>query len=108
MNIHIRWMIRRDMEEVLDIEQQCFGQHAWSEDDYMNMVKRRNCIGMVAEHDEKIVGVMIYELEKHCLRLRTLSVMPKYFRQGIGRQMIKKLTDKLSQQRRSKIITEVR
>jgi len=49
--VHIRWMIRRDMPEVLEIEDRSF-EFSWSEEDFIRCLRQRNCIGMVAEHDE--------------------------------------------------------
>ena len=65
-------MIRRDMPEVLDIEHASF-EFPWSEEDFIRCLRQRNCIGMVAEHGERVVGFMIYELHKtklHILELR--------------------------------------
>jgi len=47
VKVHIRWMIRRDMQEVLQAEQQCFDQ-SWTEEDFLRCLRQRNCIGMVA------------------------------------------------------------
>ena len=55
--VHIRWMIRRDMPSVLAIEQECF-EFPWYEDDFVRCLRQRNCIGMVAELDDKVVGYM--------------------------------------------------
>ncbi len=107
LDIHIRWMIRRDMPEVLNIEQGSF-EFPWSEEDFIRCLRQRNCIGMVAEHDNRIVGFMIYELHKNQLHILNFSVRPDYRRRGIGRQMAEKLIGKLSQQRRSRIVLEVR
>ena len=49
---HIRWMTRRDMVSVLEIENQCF-EFAWSSDDFIRCLRQRNCIGMVAEKDDR-------------------------------------------------------
>jgi ribosomal-protein-alanine N-acetyltransferase len=57
--VHIRWMIRRDMPEVLHTEQGAF-EYAWTEEDFLRCLRQRNCIGMVAEQGEKVVGFMIY------------------------------------------------
>jgi hypothetical protein len=61
LQVHIRWMIHRDFSEVLAIEKQCF-EFPWDEDAFIRALRQRNCIGMVAEHKEQIVGFMIYEL----------------------------------------------
>ena len=50
VNVHIRWMIRRDMPEVLQIERTSF-EYPWSEEDFIRCLRQRNCIGMVAEYD---------------------------------------------------------
>jgi [ribosomal protein S18]-alanine N-acetyltransferase len=107
VRVHIRWMIRRDMPEVLDIENQCF-EYPWSDDDFINCLRQRNCIGMVAEHDDRVVGFMIYELHKTRIHVLNFVVDKDYQRRGVGSQMIAKLTAKLSQQRRSRIVLEVR
>jgi ribosomal-protein-alanine N-acetyltransferase len=107
IGVHIRWMIRRDMSEVLNIEQGSF-EFAWSEDDFVNCLRQRNCIGMVAEHDERVVAFMIYELHKSRLHVINFAVHPRFRRRGVGAQMLQKLVAKLSQQRRNKILLEVR
>ncbi len=107
VGVHIRWMIRRDMPEVLNIEQGSF-EFAWSEDDFVNCLRQRNCIGMVAEHDEQVVAFMIYELHKSRLHVINFAVHGEFQRRGVGTQMLQKLVAKLSQQRRNKILLEVR
>ena len=62
--VHIRWMIRRDMPEVLAIEHAGF-EYPWCEEEFLRVLRQRNCIGMVAEHGERIVGFMIYELHRN-------------------------------------------
>ena len=50
--VHIRWMIRRDMAEVLEIERAAF-EFPWFEEEFIRCLRQRNCIGMVAEHGER-------------------------------------------------------
>ena len=107
IRVHIRWMIRRDMGEVLDIEQQSF-EFPWLEDDFVRCLRQRNCIGMVAEHEDRIVGFMIYELHKSRIHVLNFAVGADARRLGAGSQMLAKLTAKLSAQRRSRIVLEVR
>ncbi|MGH7199805.1 MAG: ribosomal protein S18-alanine N-acetyltransferase [Planctomycetaceae bacterium] len=95
------------MPEVLDIERHSF-EHAWTEEDFLSCLRQRNCIGMVAEHNHEIVGFMIYELHKSRLRILNFAVAPPLRRRGVGLQMVQRLVDKLSQQRRSEIVLEVR
>src|SRR5580765_7631898 len=93
--VHIRWMIRRDMPEVLQAEQLSF-EYSWTEEDFLKCLRQRNCIGMVAEYEERVVGFMIYELHKSKLHVMNFAVHPDYRRTGIGAQMIAKLIGKLS------------
>ncbi len=105
--VHIRWMIRRDMAAVLDIENHSF-EFPWSEEEFVRALRQRNCIGMVAEMNEVVVGFMIYELHKNRLHILNFAVHQDYRRQGVGRAMVEKLVSKLSYQRRSRILLEVR
>ncbi len=105
--VHIRWMIRRDMPEVLGIETSSF-EFPWCEDDFIRCLRQRNCIGMVAEFDERVVGFMIYELHKNRLHIMNFAVRPEFRRRGVGHSMIRKLIGKLSQQRRNRILLEIR
>jgi ribosomal-protein-alanine N-acetyltransferase len=105
--MHIRWMIRRDMPEVLRIEQASH-DYPWCEEDFLRCLRQRNCIGMVAEQGEKVVGFMIYELHKTKLHILNFAVHSEHRRNGIGAQMAEKLVSKLSSHRRTKIMVEVR
>jgi len=105
--VHIRWMIRRDMPEVLAIEQECF-EFSWHEDDFVRCLRQRNCIGMIAEASERVVGFMVYELHKHRLHILNFAVHEQFRRRGIGTQMARKLISKLSHDRRSRIMLEIR
>jgi len=107
LRVHIRWMIRRDMPEVLAIERESF-EFPWFEEDFIRCLRQRNCIGMVAEHAERVVGFMIYELHKTRLHILNFSVAAEIRRRGVGKQMIDKLVGKLSSQRRTRISLEVR
>jgi [ribosomal protein S18]-alanine N-acetyltransferase len=107
VRVHIRWMIRRDMPEVLGIEAESF-EFPWSDDDFIRCLRQRNCIGMVAEHEDRVVGFMIYELHKTRIHVLNFAVDEAYRRSGVGSQMIAKLIAKLSSQRRSRVILEVR
>ncbi len=107
LRVHIRWMIRRDMSEVLDVERNSF-EFPWFEEDFIRCLRQRNCIGMVAEHGERVVGFMIYELHKTRLHILNFAVADSVRRRGIGKQMANKLISKLSSQRRTQITLEVR
>jgi [ribosomal protein S18]-alanine N-acetyltransferase len=63
---------------------------------------------MVAEHEDRVVGFMIYELHKTKLHVLNFAVAPAWRRVGVGTQMVTKLIGKLSSHRRTKITLAVR
>lgn len=107
LQVQLRWLIRRDMPEVLAIENDVFSI-SWTEEDFLCAMRQRNCIGMVAEHDRKIVGFMIYELHKMKIYIINFAVSSNEQRKGIGRQMIKRLVEKLIEQKRKVITLETK
>lgn len=98
-DVHIRWMIRRDMTAVLEIENDSFPS-PWDKETFIRCLRQRNCIGMVAEHDDTVIGYMVYELHKHRIDILNFAVSPWVRRHGVGRQMVDKLKSKLSRNRR--------
>lgn len=97
---HVRWMIRRDMDEVLQIEKASF-EHAWSEDDFFRCLRSRDTIGMIAEtRDGSVIGYMVYQLHAKRLELLNFAVHPDWRRAGVGSHMVAKLVAKLASHRR--------
>ncbi len=107
VRVHIRWMIRRDMPEVLAAEEESF-EFPWLEEDFIRCLRQRNCIGMVAEHEDRVVGFMIYELHNARIHALNFAVASDYRRRGVGSQMMAKLLAKLTPRRRVRIVLEVR
>lgn len=103
----IRWMIRRDMPQILEIEARSF-QHPWREGDFIHYLRQRNCIGMIAEHNTGVVGYMLYELHRSRLHLLNFAVHPDFRRREIGTAMVRKLAGKLTTERRDRVMLEVR
>ncbi len=107
LGIHVRWMIRRDMHEVIAIEREAF-EFPWSEEDFTRCLRQRNCIGMVAELADSVVAFMIYELHRSRLHMLNFAVLRSHRRLGSGTQMMEKLVGKLTPDRRGRIALEVR
>jgi ribosomal-protein-alanine N-acetyltransferase len=63
---------------------------------------------MVAEHEDRVVGFMIYELHKSRLHILNFAVAEASRRHAVGQQMVAKLLSKLSPQRRNRVLLEVR
>lgn len=113
--VSIRWMLRRDMDDVLAIERSNF-EFPWHPNDFFRCLRQRNCIGIVAEccdkdvpdHSEKVVAFSIYELHQAHIHILNLAIDRAFHRRSIGSQLINKIIAKLSLQRRQRITLEVR
>jgi ribosomal-protein-alanine N-acetyltransferase len=108
-DLHVRWMIARDLAEVLGIELRAF-QFPWSEDEFVRCLRQRNCIGMIAEErpSECVAGYVIYELHKDRLHVLNVAVAESQRRLGVGRALLERLIGKLTPNRYSRIVLEVR
>ena len=71
--VQIRWMIRRDMAEILCIEEESF-EFPWADTDFTRCLRQRNCIGMVAEISGGVVGYMLYELHRTKVHILNFAV----------------------------------
>lgn len=105
---HVRWMVRRDMPDILAIERRAF-EFPWSKDDFIHCLRHRNCIGMVAiDGRDDVMGFVVYELQKSRLDILNLAVRESLRRFGVGQAMIDKLKGKLSPDRRRELVADVR
>ena len=104
---HVRWMIGRDMEEVLEIENLCF-EFPWSEEDFIRCLRQRNVMGLAAEVGPRVAGMMLYEIHSTRLVVLNLAVLPAVQRLGVGRSMVEKLKSHLLPGKRTRLVTEVR
>jgi ribosomal-protein-alanine N-acetyltransferase len=107
--VHPRWMIGRDMDQVLRIERESFDQ-AWTENDFFRALRQRSTLGMVCEHvgTLRILGFAVYSLTEDELLVINLAVDPECRRLGVGRAMIDKLKSKLAEPRRKALSITVR
>jgi len=90
------------MIDVLDIEKRSYTD-PWSEEDFLRVLRQRNCIGMVAEQNNRVIGYMIYELHRNKIQVLNFVVHSNFRRIGVGTQLIEKLVAKLSSHRRNQI-----
>lgn len=105
--LQVRWMIRRDMPDVLQMEEENF-EYSWTEDDFIKSLRQRNTIGMVAERGEFVEGFVIYELHLKKLTIINLAVAKRHQRTGVGRTILHKMKGKLSRDRRHAIFATTR
>jgi ribosomal-protein-alanine N-acetyltransferase len=107
IQVQVRWMVRRDFTQVLAIEEICF-EFPWTEQEFRQCLQQPNCLGMVAEHEGRVVGFIVYETPKNRILVTNIAVEPEFQRHGIARQMIQKLVSKMIYQQRHKIAIEIR
>lgn len=98
---NIRFMITKDHEQVLAIEAESF-QRPWSDQDLANAMRHRHTFGLVVEdHNNVILGYIIYELHPNRFHILNLAVHLDKMRQGIGCLLINRLKSKLSNNKHS-------
>jgi len=93
--IHVRWMVRRDLAEVAEIERQSFAE-CWEDDGFREVLRRRNVIGMVADDGRRVVGYMVYELHRDRIELLRLAVAADRRREGVGERLVAKLKGRIA------------
>ena len=108
--IQCRWLIRRDMDRVLELDRKCFRDY-WSEEDHLKLLRNRNCIGTVFGErilgDDEVKGFMHYELAKDHLHVERFCVDPDYRRMGLGRSAMDRLKNKMDYMKRHFITVDV-
>ena len=62
----------------------------------------------IVKHEQQVAGFMIYELHKSRLHVLNFAVHEDHRRRGVGTQMLEKLVGKLTDDRRTRILLEVR
>lgn len=98
---HVRWMIRRDMPMVLEIEKN-FERFAIGQDEIIHFLRQRNMVGMVAvDEHEDIYGYIIYAIHKQFYNIVRFVTMPNT--PGVDAALFEKLRGKLNPPRRSLI-----
>lgn len=105
---HVRWMIHRDLKDVvaIDVAATCA---PWSKDDYKSRLSQRNTVAMVIElpragrRKPVVVGSMVYQLHKQHVELERIFIEPEYQLRSFGRQLISELRSRLTRERRTRI-----
>lgn len=103
----VRWMVRRDMNEVLAIEEASF-EFPWDADIFWQVSCQRETISMVAEMGRLVVGYVFYELNYNHLFIMNFAVHPDFRRRYVASTMLRKVISKINTTRRTHIDVEVR
>lgn len=95
----VRWMVHRDIPEVLKIENEVFTGFLRFDKEYLlGILKQKNIIGMVAEIDNKILAYMIYEFDN--IKINVIKFAITEGQHQIANDMIEKLKIKLENQKK--------
>lgn len=106
-SMKIRFILKSDLPAVMAIERSSF-EHPWSEAEFRATLQARNCLGLVADWDNQVVGYVVYELFTHRIQLLNLAVSPDYRRGRHGRQLVATLQGRIHPDRRALLACEVR
>lgn len=99
VDVSHRWMIRRDLDNVVWIEERSY-EEPWTVDEFLQCLRHRNVIGVVQESGGQVVGYAVYELNKRTLDVLTFGIHPAFRRRGNGRQLLWHMKKKLNDKRR--------
>jgi ribosomal-protein-alanine N-acetyltransferase len=103
----VRWLISSDIPAVLEIERGSFAR-PWTEDELKRVLAHNNCLGIVAQAGEKVVGFVIYEISRSKFQLLNVAVHPRHRRKGYGTAMLARIAARLEMGPQESVVGEVR
>lgn len=93
----IRWMVRSDINQVLDFEKK------WKEEAFISILSKPDHVALVYEQGATIKGFIVYQLQRQKLVVIRLGFMDQLF----GYELLVKLASKLSSHRINRIVFNV-
>jgi [ribosomal protein S18]-alanine N-acetyltransferase len=93
--------------QVLEIER-LTSKFPITEKEFLHILSDRDTLGIVALKADIVIGYMVYRIFDRSILLLCLAVHPKWQRQGVGSQLINKLSQKLNKDTRRNITVNVR
>ena len=103
----------KDLDEIYEIELECFRDEAYSRWLYRWLLKDKKTIFLKAVVDGRIAGFAVARVEKKVLdrdligRIYTLNVRRDFRRMGVGKELMKALERELERRGCRKIVLEV-
>jgi len=94
-DLHCRYMIRRDLKEVVAIDKLVYRERYWSDYTFINYLKMKNGVGKVIEQDGCIVGYALYRYHKKFLGVLRIVVHPQYRRNKVATHLIDDIKSRL-------------
>lgn len=106
---YMRWMIRRDYPETMEIEYESYGD-PWELSNVAQWIRDSTHIGMVLtlnEPSDMVGGASFHEVHRDYIRVPKIIVDPALRRRGMGTIMLEKLKSKLTAHRHPRLVMEV-
>jgi ribosomal-protein-alanine N-acetyltransferase len=112
MTITVEDASRKDLDQLCEIEIECFRREAFTKKQIAQLLMDYNSISLLARHNGKAVGFIIGRIsaEKKGLagHILTLDVLPAHRGRGIGRRLLQELESIFAQKDISESYLEAR
>ncbi|TSC58500.1 MAG: hypothetical protein Greene041619_510 [Candidatus Peregrinibacteria bacterium Greene0416_19] len=103
MSIHIRWTIRRDFPDMVQVEKEA-SVDPLDEDDITKLLLQRSVIGLGAfdgtDNAAQMLAFVIYELDQTSMEVLRLTAAPGSIAEAAKEAIMTRLKEKLSHNRR--------
>ncbi len=86
-DITLRWMIGGDLTSVCEIDEASH-EVAWDTNDFLECLRGRTSMGVVATLSDRVVGYVVYELFDAYLMALRFAVHPCYRRCQVGTSLL--------------------
>jgi len=105
--VNVRWMLHSDLAAMLEIEQLCFDD-PWTRQEFGDAFRCSQIVGRIAEHNNRVVAYIIYELHSTYVQITNLAVCPSRQRWGVGGAMVRELLGRVNTTRRRQVYADIR
>ena len=92
--LRVNLLTLSDMDDVLSLEDD-LGAEGWTDQDYKFVSQKRNCIRYVARLDNKIIGVLVYDVHKDFINILRVVIRKEFRRRKFGTNLVSKILPKL-------------
>jgi ribosomal protein S18 acetylase RimI-like enzyme len=108
--VRTREMGPQHLSDVVHIEQQSFPTSPWDKENFQKFLRVRNCHGIVAMHEESVVGYLLYRYDADQKRIHVIvmAVNSLCRRQRVGEQLMNAAKEEMYLWRASFVTTKVR
>jgi ribosomal-protein-alanine N-acetyltransferase len=112
MTITVEDASTKDLNQLYEIETECFRREAFTKKQIAQLLTDYNAISLLARYDGKAVGFTIgrVSVDEKALagHILTLDVLPAQRRRGIGRKLLQELEDIFAEKNIREIYLEAR